>query len=141
MFIRMSPFFNLEVIDWLRFNVLMFLVFHQYFTNVSPMFRQCFTSFSPVFHQCFISVLPLFHQFFTSLTSVSKVFQKCFKSVSKVLWECFQSVCQSQCFKVICSHWSHRSCPSIRRVCFNFKNIFGKKNWNKILWIKNFVTF
>ena len=45
---------------------------------------------------------------------------KCFKSVSKVLWEWFQSVCQSQCFKVICLHRSHRSYPSIRRACFFF---------------------
>ena len=58
------------------------------------------------------------------------MFHKCFKSVSKVLWEWFQSVCQSQCFKVVCSHWSHRSYPSIRRACFSWNNF-----WPKLIFV------
>ena len=59
------------------------------------------------------------------------MFHKCFKSVSKVLWEWFQSVCQSQCFKVVCSHWSHRSYPSIRRACFLIYQIILAFMWIK----------
>ena len=37
MFVRSSQFFNLEVFE-ANFDVLMFLVFHQCFTRVSPVF-------------------------------------------------------------------------------------------------------
>ena len=106
-FVCMSPFSYIEAFE---------ANFHQRFTSVLLVFHQHFTSVSPVFHQFFNSVL----------YSVYPVFQKCFKSGSKVLWEWFQSVCQSQCFKVVCSHWSHRSCPSIRRACFQHKENLTK---------------
>ena len=54
------------------------------------------------------------------------MFHKCFNSVSKVHWEWFKSVCQSQCFKVVCSHWNHRSYPSIRRACCRWFSITCK---------------
>ena len=71
-------FYNLEAFE-ANFDVLMFLVFHQSFTSVSPVFHQRFTSVLPVLHQCFTSVSPVFHKCFTS---VSQMFLQCFTSFS-----------------------------------------------------------
>ena len=69
------PYFYFEALE-ANHDVLMFLVYRQCFTSVSPVFhqrfasvsqvfRQCFTNVSAAFQQCFASVSPVFHQYFT----------------------------------------------------------------------------
>ena len=70
-------------------HLLMFLLFHQCFSSVSPVLQQCFTSISPVFHQCFTNVSQVFHPCFTS---VSPVFHQCFTSAVPLFYHCFTSV-------------------------------------------------
>ena len=80
-YVHMSYFFNLGAFE-ANFAVLMFLVFHQCNTTVSPVFQQFYTSVTPVcavLHQFFTRVLPVFHQCFTIF---SPVFQQCFTSFS-----------------------------------------------------------
>ena len=39
--------------------------------------------------------------------------------------EWFQSVCQSQCFKVVCSHWSHCSYPRMKGLLGGVQTSFN----------------
>ena len=73
-FVCMSHFLNIIAFE-ANFDVLMFLVFQQCLSSVSPVFHKCFTSVSQVFHNCFTNVSKGFYGYFKSN---QEVFQEVF---------------------------------------------------------------